>query len=97
MLSSDSLSAIPAGSRIVARTFDGVDEFSGRPEYRDFVGHVLSTDAHGITLERDAAANGSRPSQIIYLHLEKIVRLKPIPERPPRSTHRHADEGNDAL
>ena len=83
-----SLESIPVGARIVVRTADGIDSFTGRTQFRDFVGHVLETQSDVLVLQRDAAANGSRPSQIVRIEISKIVRLKPIPPR--------ANAGNDA-
>ena len=39
---------IPAGARIVVRTYAGLDPHTGRQQYRDVVGHVRSWD--GTTL-----------------------------------------------
>ena len=52
---------IPAGARIVVRTYEGVDPADQRMKFRDFVGHVRSWDGRTLELMRDAAANGSRP------------------------------------
>ncbi|TCD54643.1 hypothetical protein EJ419_02070 [Alloscardovia theropitheci] len=73
---------IPQGARVVIRTHDGIDEFSGRIQYRDYVGHVDHTTDNSIVLNRDGSANGHRPSEIVDIPFAKIVRLKPIPERP---------------
>lgn len=73
--------AIPAGARIVVRVLDGIDEIAGRPQYRDFVGHVRSWDGRTLMMRRDAAANGSRPEQDVTIDAASIVRLKPVPER----------------
>lgn len=35
---------IPAGARIVVRTYEGVDPADQRMKFRDFVGHVRSWD-----------------------------------------------------
>ncbi|KXA17666.1 hypothetical protein HMPREF3216_01027 [Gardnerella vaginalis] len=50
-------------------------------EYHDAIGHVISWDGETLHLMRDAAANGSRPEQEIFIDARTIVRLKPIPER----------------
>ena len=53
-------------------------------EYHDAIGHVISWDGETLHLMRDAAANGSRPEQEIFIDARTIVRLKPIPERKHR-------------
>ena len=35
------ISKIPAGARIVARTYAEIDEKTGRAQYKDYVGHVV--------------------------------------------------------
>lgn len=50
-------------------------------EYHDAIGHVISWDGETLHLMRDAAANGSRPEQEMFIDARTIVRLKPIPER----------------
>lgn len=75
---------IPEGARVVVRAYDGVDGRTGRQQYRDYVGHVLSWDGHVLELMRDATANGSRPEQHVSLAADGIARLKPVPERPRR-------------
>ena len=54
-------------------------------EYHDAIGHVISWDGATLHLMRDAAANGSRPEQEMFIDARTIVRLKPIPERKHRS------------
>lgn len=88
------ISKIPAGARIVTRTYAEIDEKTGRAQYRDYVGHVVghetakketaqsgSPGSETLILLRDAAANGSRKEQIVRIRAEDIVRIKPIPER----------------
>ena len=53
-------------------------------EYHDAIGHVISWDGITLHLMRDAAANGSRPEQEMFIDARTIVRLKPIPERKHR-------------
>ncbi|RBP98785.1 DUF6725 family protein [Bifidobacterium xylocopae] len=72
---------MPVGSRVVVRMADSVDPASGRMTYRDFIGHVRACDGRMLTLRRDPAANGSRPSQDVRLDVAAIVAVKPIPER----------------
>ncbi|MCI1832560.1 MAG: hypothetical protein LKI88_00285 [Bifidobacterium sp.] len=74
-------SFIPPGARIVVRTDEGIDPTTHRTSWRDFVGHVLSWDGSRLVLQRDAAANGSRPEQIVTIDAARIARLKPVPER----------------
>lgn len=50
-------------------------------EYHDAIGHVISWDGETLHLMRDAAANGSRPEQEMFIDARTIVRLKPVPER----------------
>lgn len=50
-------------------------------EYHDAIGHVISWDGETLHLMRDAAANGSRPEQEMFINARTIVRLKPVPER----------------
>lgn len=75
---------IPAGARIVVRLYAGVDERTGRQQYRDVVGHVRSWDGTTLEMTRDAAANGSRPAQDVSIDAASIAILKPVPERPRR-------------
>lgn len=75
---------IPAGSRVVVRTFDGTSPASGRTQYRDYVGHVISWNGDTLEMLRDESANGRRAAQIVSLAACDIVRLKPVPERPSR-------------
>ncbi|KFI68595.1 hypothetical protein BMAGN_0463 [Bifidobacterium magnum] len=77
-------SHIPEGARLVVRVADGIDEYSGRPQFRDFVGHVRSWDGVTLALTRDASANGRRPAEDVAIDARTIVRLKPVPERPKR-------------
>lgn len=72
---------IPAGARIVVRTYEGVDPTDQRMKFRDFVGHVRSWDGRTLELMRDAAANGSRPAHRVSIPADAIVTIKPIPER----------------
>lgn len=74
-------SHIPSGSRIVVRIADGINEHSGRRQYRDFIGHAVSWDGTELDLHRDASAKGSRPAEDIVIPAQIIVRMKPIPER----------------
>ena len=74
-------SHIPSGSRIVVRIADGIDERSGRRQYRDFIGHAVSWDGTELNLHRDASANGSRPAEDIVIPARIIVRMKPVPEK----------------
>ncbi|RFD77317.1 hypothetical protein AXE73_01505 [Gardnerella vaginalis] len=53
-------------------------------EYHDAIGHVISWDGETLHLMRDAAANGSRPEQEMFIDARTIVRLKPVPERKHR-------------
>lgn len=73
--------SIPPGSRLVVRTAEGVDGDDGRMKFRDYIGHLVSWDGRTMVLNRDASANGSRPAQVVELPAERIVRIKPIPER----------------
>ncbi|AEK30607.1 hypothetical protein BALAC2494_00094 [Bifidobacterium animalis subsp. lactis CNCM I-2494] len=73
---------IPVGARVVVRITDGVDEYTGRHQYRDYVGHVRAWDGRTLQLTRDAAANGSRPAQDVDISATDIAILKPVPERP---------------
>lgn len=50
-------------------------------EYHDAIGHIISWDGETLHLMRDAAANGSRPEQEMFIDARTIVRLKPVPER----------------
>ena len=74
---------IPTGARIVVRTSLGTDSDTDREQYRDYVGHTLGWDGSTLTLLRDESANGRRPAQVVSISADTIVRLKPIPERPP--------------
>ena len=73
---------IPRGARVVVRVLEGTDQTTGRPSFRDFVGHVLDSSDTTLDLMRDAAANGSRPEQRVRIPVSEIVALKPVPERP---------------
>lgn len=57
------------------------DSSAQKIEYHDAIGHVISWDGETLHLMRDAAANGSRPEQEMFINARTIVRLKPIPER----------------
>ncbi|WEV53505.1 DUF6725 family protein [Bifidobacterium sp. ESL0704] len=81
--------SIPADARLVVRILDGRNEQTGRQQFRDFIGHVHSWDGQTLRLTRDAAANGSRPAQDVDIPRERIVVLKPIPERKIRHNHPH--------
>ncbi|NSX28886.1 hypothetical protein HRR14_04175 [Gardnerella vaginalis] len=61
------------------------DAKSQKIEYHDAIGHVISWDGATLHLMRDAAANGSRPEQEMFIDARTIVRLKPVPERKHRS------------
>ncbi|WEV46168.1 hypothetical protein OZX62_06835 [Bifidobacterium sp. ESL0690] len=76
---------IPAGARLMVRTLDGTDPQTGRQQFRDFIGHVRSWNGRTLSITRDPAANGSRPAQDVDIPQERIVALKPIPERKPRN------------
>lgn len=73
---------IPRSARIVVRTKAGIDPRTGRMTYRDYVGHVEQWDGNTLEMTRDAAANGSRPEEQVSIGADRIVRLKPVPERP---------------
>ena len=73
---------IPRGARVVARVLEGTDQTTGRPSFRDYVGHVLGSSDTALDLMRDAAANGSRPEQRVSIPICAIIALKPVPERP---------------
>ena len=85
---------IPVGARIVVRTYkiaqlgdaneQATDGSAQKIEYHDAIGHVISWDGITLHLMRDAAANGSRPEQEMFIDARTIVRLKPIPERKHR-------------
>ena len=75
---------LPRGSRVVVRVLEHVDQVTGRPVLRDYVGHVLEWTESALDLMRDAAANGSRPAQGVRIPLSAIVALKRVPERPTR-------------
>ena len=66
---------IPVGARVVVRVTDGVDEYTGRLQYRDYVGHVRAWDGRTLQLTRDAAANGSRPAQEVDISATDIAIL----------------------
>lgn len=72
---------IPIGVRLVIRTLEGRNQTTGRWQFRDYMGHVVSWDGKELVLKRDPSANGSRPAQVVSLQADSIVRLKPIPER----------------
>ena len=72
---------IPAGARLVVRIALGSDPEDGRPKFRDYVGHVVDWDGQRLILDRDPAANGSRPGERVRLQAEDMVALKPVPER----------------
>ncbi|KFI45543.1 hypothetical protein GA0061078_1213 [Bifidobacterium bohemicum] len=76
---------IPAGARLMVRTLDGIDEVTGRQQYRDLIGHVRSWDRATLSITRDPAANGSRPAEEVDIPAERILLLKPIPERARRA------------
>lgn len=61
------------------------DASTQKIEYHDAIGHVISWDGETLHLMRDAAANGSRPEQEMFINARTIVRLKPVPERKHRS------------
>lgn len=73
--------SIPSGIRVVVRVIDGTDPYSGRPQYRDFVGHVRAWDGKTLRMRRDASANGARPEEDVAIDADRIVRMKPVPER----------------
>ncbi|WEV69841.1 hypothetical protein OZX73_02955 [Bifidobacterium sp. ESL0775] len=73
--------SIPTGARLTVRTLDGKDPQTGRQQFRDYIGHVRSWDGETLALTRDPAANGSRPAQNVVIPRDRIVALKPIPER----------------
>lgn len=85
---------IPVGARIVVRTYKiaqlgdaSAQKIAGsaqKIEYHDAIGHVISWDGETLHLMRDAAANGSRPEQEMFINARTIVRLKPVPERKHR-------------
>ena len=75
---------IPAGARIVVRTYAGLDPHTGRQQYRDVVGHVRAWAGTTLEMTRAAAAIGSRPAQDVSIDAASIAILKPVPERPRR-------------
>ncbi|WEV63540.1 DUF6725 family protein [Bifidobacterium sp. ESL0732] len=75
--------SIPIGARLMVRTLDRRDPQTGRQQYRDFIGHVRVWDERTLCITRDPAANGSRPAQDVDIPRDRIVALKPIPERKP--------------
>lgn len=105
---------IPAGARLVVRmnqpasltpidantpqTRDINVATSMRPTYYDVIGHVISWDATVLHMMRDAAANGTRQAQEVWIEANHIVRLKPMPERrfqkPVRPTTINANRHN---
>ena len=85
---------IPRGARVVVRVLEGTDQTTGRPSFRDYVGHVLGSSDTALDLMRDAAANGSRPEQRVHIPICAIVALKPVPERPER--HRPGHQANSS-
>ncbi|MDF7641151.1 hypothetical protein PT279_06050 [Bifidobacterium sp. ESL0784] len=82
--------SIPTGARLMVRTLDGHDPQTGRQQFRDFIGHVRSWDSNTLCITRDPAANGSRPAQDVDIPRERIVALKPIPER--KQPHQRSPE-----
>ena len=73
------------GERLQTDGRSQADDASGQKiEYHDAIGHVISWDGETLHLMRDAAANGSRPEQEMFIDARTIVRLKPIPERKHR-------------
>ena len=79
---------IPAGARLVVRIALGLNPEDGRPKFRDYVGHAVDWDGHRLILDRDPAANGSRPRERVTLQAADMVALKPVPERrSPRPDH----------
>ena len=72
---------IPAGVRVVVRIALGSGPEDGRFKFRDYVGHVVDWDGQRLILDRDPAANGSRPGERVRLQAEDMVALKPVPER----------------
>ena len=83
---------IPRGARVVVRVLEGTDQTTGRPSFRDYVGHVLDSSDTVLDLMRDAAANGSRPQQRVCIPRSGIVTLKPVPERSEH--HRPGHQAN---
>ena len=81
-------SLIPAGARIVVRVREGQDQRTGRTTWRDYIGHVVDSTGGLLTLDRDPAANGSRPAQRVSIAFDSIAALKPIPERPRHGIRR---------
>ena len=72
---------IPAGARLVVRIALGPDPEDGRPKFRDYIGHVVDWNGRRLILDRDPAANGSRPGERVTLQATDMVALKPVPER----------------
>ncbi|MFP1685459.1 MULTISPECIES: DUF6725 family protein [Gardnerella] len=75
---------IPAGSRIVVRTYKIIEnnnDGTQKIEYHDAIGHVLEWDGVMLHLLRDPAANGTRAAEEMFIDANTIYRLKPIPER----------------
>ena len=85
---------IPRSARVVARVLEGTDQTTGRPSFRDYVGHVLDISDTTLYLLRDAAANGSRPEQRVSISICAIVALKPVPERPERHRPDHQENAS---
>ncbi|WEV41540.1 hypothetical protein OZX57_05865 [Bifidobacterium sp. ESL0682] len=79
--------SIPVGARLMVRTLDGKDPQTGRQQFRDYIGHVRSWDGDTLSITRDPAANGSRPAQDVDIPRNRIVALKPIPERKKHEPH----------
>lgn len=79
---------ISIGSRVVVRLRAGIDSSTGRMQYRDRIGHIVSYDGETLLLRRDAAANGSHPEETIAIPTELIHIMKPIPERLVGATRR---------
>lgn len=85
--------SIPAGARLMVRTLDGRDPQTGRQQYRDFIGHVRIWDGQMLAITRDPAANGSRPAEDVDIPRDRIVALKPIPERKQRQQNNAESTG----
>ena len=75
---------IPAGARIVVRTYTIIEDNNDgtqKIEYHDAIGHVLEWDGIILHLLRDPAANGTRAAEEMFIDAKTIYRLKPMPER----------------
>ena len=72
---------IPAGARIVVRTYAGLDPHTGRQQYRDVVGHVRSWD--GTTLEMTPCA-GREHRRHEHRDSQAGARASAAPLRRPR-------------